>query len=172
MTDQPRTPEDDGTGRSGSSSSSGDDWSTRDPYAQTPPPGQQPYSPPPSYEQQAYGQQQPYSAQPYGAYPSYGGPALDAEQEKVRSSAILWTILNGASIFLCGNLLAVAGVALAAVAIGKARTDVDGARGFVRWSWILFTLGFVFWILLLVGLIAFVGLGTMGAVMSETSSQM
>ena len=171
MTDQPRTPEDDGTGRSGSSSAPGGDWPAGDPYGQTPSSGEQPYTAPPSYEQQPYGQQ-PYSAQPYGAYPSYGAPALDAEQEKVRSNAILWTILNGAAIFLCANLLAVAGVVLAAVAIGKARTDVDGARSFVRWSWILFALGFVFWILLIVGLIAFVGLGTMGAVMSDPSIRM
>lgn len=171
MTDQPRTPEDDGTGRSGSSSAGGD-WAAADPYGQTPPSDQQPYAPPPSYEQQPYGQQQPYSAQPYGSYPSYGSPALDAEQEKVRSSAILWTILNGASIFLCANLLAVPGVVLAAVAISKARSDVEGARSFVRWSWILFAIGLVGWVLLLIGLVALVGFGGMAAVMSDPALQM
>ena len=178
MTDQPRTPDDDG--RSGSSAP-GDDWTAADPYSQAPRSGQPPHTPPPTYEQQQYGQQpygqQPYSAQPYGQQPSgypssYGAPGLDAEQEKVRSSAILWTILNGAAIFLCANLLAIPGVILAAVAIAKARSDVDGARGFVKWSWILFALGFVLAILAVVAVIAFVGLAGFGTVMSDPAFEM
>ncbi len=156
MTDQPRTPEDDGTGRG--SSAAGEQYTppVSSPY------GQQPYAQEP-YPQDPSGQQAYAYPPPHG----YGAPQPDAEQEKVRSSAILWTVLNGGAIFLCANLLAIPGVILAAVAISKARTDVEGARSFVKWSWILFALGFVLAILFVVGLIAFVGLGAFTAVMSD-----
>lgn len=161
MTDQPRTPEDDDTGRGSSAAGEQHTPPVSSPY------GQQPYAQE-SYPQDPY-PQDPSSQQPY-AYPppyGYGAPQLDAEQEKVRSSAILWTVLNGGAIFLCANLLAIPGVILAGVAIAKARTDVEGARSFVKWSWILFTLGFVLAILLVAGLIAFVGLGAFTAIMSD-----
>ncbi|MFC3687017.1 hypothetical protein [Aquipuribacter hungaricus] len=121
------------------------------PYGQ-----QQPYG-------QGYGQSAQYTStpQPY----AYGPPPLSPEAEKVRSSAILWTVLNGVAIFLCGNLLSIVGVILAAVAIGKTRDDVQGARSFVRWSWILLAVGFAFWLLLIIGYVVFIivlGLGTAG----------
>lgn len=122
---------------------------------------------------QPYGQQQPYgqgygqsaqytsTPQPY----AYGPPPLSPEAEKVRSSAILWTVLNGVAIFLCGNLLSIVGVILAALAIGKTRDDVRGARSLVRWSWILLAVGLAFWLLLIIAYIVFIivlGLGTAG----------
>ena len=120
------------------------------------------------YEQpQSYGQQQPYG-QGYGQSASYtttpqpyayGPPPLSPEAEKARSSAVLWTILNGVGIFF-GNLFCIVGVILAAVAIGKARTDVPGARSLVTWSWILFAIGFAVGLLLAIAsIVAFFALG-------------
>jgi len=88
---------------------------------------------------------------------------MSPEAEKVRSSAVLWTILNVVGFFF-GNFLSVPGIALAAVAIGKARDDVQGARNLVKWSWILFAIGFAFWLLLVIGaFVFFILLGTAGA---------
>lgn len=94
-----------------------------------------------------YGSQSPY-AQPYGY-----AQQLDPEQEKARSAAILWTILNGVAIFLTGNLFAIGGVVLAGIAITKAREDVQGARSLVRWSWILFAAWYVVAVLAIIVLI-------------------
>lgn len=136
-----------------------------------PPPGQPPYGQ--AYPQQpygapygrppegsGYGQSSPYTStpQPY----SYGaGGALTPEAEKARSNAILWTILNGVAIFLCGNLLAIPGVVLAAFGISKASTDVSSSRNLTRWSWILFAAGFALWVLLIIGFIALGFAGTL-----------
>jgi hypothetical protein len=71
---------------------------------------------------------------------------------------VLWTILNGVAIFFCGNLGAIVGVILAAVAIGRVRTDLPGARRFVKWSWIWFVIGFaigfLFWTIYVIGIVA------------------
>jgi hypothetical protein len=161
------------------------------PYGQQPgaaqPYGQQPYGQQPGAAQ-PYGQQpgqptgDPYGAQPYGATPygqssgygssaaytstpqpyAYGPEPLSPEAEKARSNAILWTILNGVSIFVCGNLFAIGGVILAALAIGRARDDVQSSRNLTKWSWILFAAGFVLVILLVIGFIALVFAGAIG----------
>lgn len=93
------------------------------------------------YGQPGYGQSAEYTStpQPY----AYGPPPLSPEAEKVRSAAVLWTILNGVAIVVTANLFSIVGVILAAVAIGKARDDAPGARRLVRWSWILFTAWYV-----------------------------
>ncbi|MGF1660934.1 MAG: hypothetical protein ACFCVG_00435 [Kineosporiaceae bacterium] len=134
--------------------------------AQPAPP--QPYSQP-GYPQPSYSHPTPpppaYPAPGYGPPAGYGAPAgyaapppLTPESEDVRGKAILWTILNGVAIFLCGNIGAIVGVILAAVAIGRARTDVPGARRFVKWSWISFVIGFavgiVFWTIYFVAIVA------------------
>jgi hypothetical protein len=123
--------------------------------------GQAPGTPQP-YGTQPYGTQ-PYVAQPYGGQYGYQGVATDPEQEKARSSAVLWTVLNGVAIFLCGNLLAIGGVICAAVAIGKAREDVRASRNLTKWSWILFAAGFVlgllFWIVYFVVIVGMLGTG-------------
>lgn len=146
-----------------------------DPYGQAPgqqygqqgqgePYGQQPtpYAP----QSTGYGQSAEYTAtpQPY----AYGPPPLTPDAEKARSNAVLWTILNGVAIFLCGNLLAIAGVILAAVAIGKARVDVESSRNLTKWSWILFATGFALGALLII-VIIFGFIGTAG-LSSEFSS--
>ena len=150
--------------------------SAPDPSGQTPAayPPAAPYPPADSSPAPAgspYGQQQPYG-QGYGQSASYtttpqpyayGPPPMSPEAEKVRSSAVLWTILNVVGFFF-GNFLSVVGFALAAVAIGKARDDVQGARNLVKWSWILFAIGFAFWLLLVIGaFVFFILLGTAGA---------
>ena len=138
------------------------------PAEPSPTPAGSPYEQPQSYGQpQTYGQQQPYG-QGYGQSASYtttpqpyayGPPPLSPEAEKTRSSAVLWTILNGIGIFF-GNLFCIVGVILAAVAIGKARTDVPGARSLVKWSWILFAIGFAMGLLLVIAsIVAFFALG-------------
>lgn len=140
------------------------------PYGQTPPEtspyGQpayggapQPYGAP----SQGYGSSAGYTTtpQPY----SYGPAPLSPQSEKVRGSAILWTILNGVSIFACANLGGIIGVILAAIAIGKARDDVAGARRLVTWSWIAFIAGFVLWILA-IGALVVVAVST-GTSMSD-----
>ncbi|MFC5380919.1 hypothetical protein [Aquipuribacter nitratireducens] len=126
--------------------------------------GQQPYGSEQQYGQQqyGYGATPPASSQPYGYPAPYGAGAGDPEAEKVRSSAVLWTILNGVAIFLCGNLLAIGGVVCAAVAIGRAREDTQAARGLVRWSWILFAAGFALAILFVLVLIVFGFAGALG----------
>jgi hypothetical protein len=72
---------------------------------------------------------------------------------------VLWTILNGVAIFFCGNLGAIAGVILAAVAIGRVRTDLPGARRFVKLSWIWFAIGFAlgiaFWTIYIIVIVVF-----------------
>ncbi|MGF1654148.1 MAG: hypothetical protein ACFCUP_12625 [Actinomycetales bacterium] len=130
----------------------------------------QPAYPAPGYAQSTYpapGYAQP--AYPAPGYPQPGGygpppgyaapPPLTPEAEDVRGKAVLWTILNGLAIFYCGNLGAIVGVILAAVAIGRARTDLPGARRFVKLSWIWFIIGFALvvvfvtlYVILLVGL--------------------
>ena len=138
------------------------------PAEPSPTPAGSPYEQPQPYGQpQSYGQQQPYG-QGYGQSASYtttpqpyayGPPPLSPEAEKARSSAVLWTILNGVGIFF-GNLFCIVGVILAAVAIGKARTDVPGARSLVTWSWILFAIGFAVGLLLAIAsIVAFFALG-------------
>lgn len=110
-------------------------------------------------EGQGYGQSASYTStpQPY----SYGAGAMTPEAEKARSNAILWTILNGVAIFLCGNLLAIPGVILAAFGISKAGSDVDSSRNLTRWSWILFAAGFALWLLLIIGVVALGLAGTL-----------
>lgn len=164
------------------SQGSGEGYGQAGGYGQQPPPqpwSEQPSSPPPgqpygqAYPQQpygapygqpaegsGYGQSSPYTAtpQPY----SYGaGGAMTPEAEKARSNAILWTILNGVAIFLCGNLLAIPGVILAAFGISKASSDVDSSRNLTRWSWILFAAGFALWVLLILGFVALGFAGTL-----------
>ncbi|WP_380165483.1 hypothetical protein [Jannaschia sp. R86511] len=119
----------------------------------------QPYGQQPAPYAGGYGQSAPYTStpQPY----AYGPPPLSPEAEKVRSSAILWTVLNGISIFVCFNVFAIGGVICAAIGIGKARDDVQGARNLVKWSWILFAIGFALGLLLLIGYIVFV-IGVIG----------
>jgi hypothetical protein len=136
-----------------------------DPYGSS-----QPYGAPPSspYGTPPAGSQPYGTAQPYGGYPpAYPPPglALDPEQEKARSSAVLWTILNGVAIFLCGNLLAIGGVICAAIAIGKAREDVAASRNLTKWSWILFAVGFALGAIIAIAYVVFVFgvLGTSGA---------
>jgi hypothetical protein len=83
---------------------------------------------------------------------------MSPEAEDVRGKAVLWTILNGVAIAFCLNLGAIVGVILAAMAIGRSRTDVASARRLVRWSWIWFIIGFVvgflFWTVYLIAAIA------------------
>jgi len=125
---------------------------------------------PPYGQQELYGQQQPYGrgygqSAPYTTTPqpyAYGPPPRSPEAEKVRSSAVLWTILNVVGFFF-GNVLSVGGIVLAAVAIGKTRDDVQGARNLVKWSWILFAIGFAFWLLVIVAFVLFVVAGAAGA---------
>jgi uncharacterized membrane protein len=163
----------------------GQPYGQQAPYGQQQPYGQQPspYGQQPSPYGQQPGTQQPYGGEPYGQQVSpygqqgygssapytstpqpyaYGPPPLGPEAEKARSNAILWTILNGVSIFVCGNLLAIVGVILAAIAINKAREDVQGAKNLTRWSIILFVLGFALWLVLIVILLAFGFLGALG----------
>ena len=134
----------------------------------------------PQYPAPPYQQQGGYPATPatsptgYGAPPAYGAPGYGApagyaplpmspESEDVRGKAVLWTILNGVAIFFCANLGAIVGVTLAAIAIGRSRTDVVSARRLVKWSWIWFIIGFaaalVFWVLYFVIIVASVSLG-------------
>ncbi len=54
---------------------------------------------------------------------------------------------------------------LAAVAIGKARVDVEASRNLTKWSWILFAVGFALALLLVIG---FVALGLAGALGTAT----
>ena len=142
-----------------------------DPYGQAPSPQQgQPYgqpasgqAPTPSGTQSGgYGSSAAYTStpQPY----AYGPPPLSPEAEKARSGAILWTILNGVAIFLCGNLLAIGVSARPSPSARRARTSRP--RNLTKWSWILFAIGFALWLLLIVFVVAFGFLGAFGTASS------
>lgn len=144
------------------------------PYGQAP---SQPYGQGEPYGQQ-YGQQANQQADPYAApstgygqsaeYTStpqpyaYGPPPLSAEAEKARSNAVLWTVLNVVAVFFCVNLLSIVGAILAAVAIGRARDDVQSARNLTKWSWILFAIGFAVAALLVIGFVVLALAGALG----------
>ena len=104
----------------------------------------------------------PYGAAPYGAGPYTGGPytggpysggqgALSAptpsaEAQSVRTQAIVSLIINALSVLgCCFTFLTlfsgVTGAVLAGLALSRANTDLAGAKGLVRWSWIALAIG-------------------------------
>lgn len=137
------------------------------PYGTSQPYGSaQPYGGPAPYgaAQPGYGQQQ--SAQPYGYQSSYSPVPLTAAQQSARSSAILWTILNGVSTLISSfaNLLCLAGTIVAAVAIGRASTDAEGSRRLTKISIWLFAIGWGLIVLFVIGFVLIWGLFLAGSV--------
>ena len=127
------------------------------PYAQQPPASPWVPSQPDPYGQPAgqYGQAQPgqpypaYGQQPYGT----GAPAA------TNTSAIVLTILSGVSIVF-GNLLAVASLVFGIMALTSNSTDPFGSRKKTKTGWIIFVVVWVVaFVVLVIGVIAFVALG-------------
>jgi uncharacterized membrane protein len=82
---------------------------------------------------------------------------MSPEAEDVRGKAVLWTVLNAVSFFITGftHIFALIGAILAGVAIAQARDNPANARSLVRWSWILFIIGWALGLLLLLGILGF-----------------
>ena len=119
------------------------------------------------------GPQQPYQSAP--SYPQgYGGyqPVRGPEAESVRSSALVWLIVNICALVLTGNLGSIVGLILDAMAMNRVDTDLDGARRLVRWSWIWLIIGYAVGILfaLLMLVLIFGGLITMGGLFATLDS--
>ncbi|WP_162795745.1 DUF4190 domain-containing protein [Nonomuraea lactucae] len=105
------------------------------------------------YPYQPYGA--PYGQQPpphYGYGHPYGSPPRPSA-EGPRAGAIVALVLNLLAIVSCCNLLAIPGAVLAGLALGRASTEPEKARGMLVWSWVLFGVGFV----VTIGLFVFLG---------------
>lgn len=89
----------------------------------------------------------PYTAGPYTGGPSaFGAPPPSAEAQSVRTQAIASLIVNALTVLgCCFTFLTffsgLIGAALAGVALSKVNTDLPGAKGLVRWSWIALAIG-------------------------------
>lgn len=116
---------------------------------------------PPPYSSgsgQPYGYD-PYSGQPYpppqeygGAYPppmppapsgpagygygyGYGYPPPPPQDDRVRNQAIGVLVTNIVATLLCCSPLAIAGIVMGAMAMGRAETQPDSARSLIKWGW-------------------------------------
>ena len=129
-----------------------------------PPPSPQPMPypstgdeyPPAPYGAAPYGAG-PYAGGPYAGGPDTGGPSTggqgafgaltpSAEAQSVRTQAIVSLIVNALSVLACCFTFltlfsGVTGAVLAGLALSKANTDLAGAKGLVRWSWIALAIG-------------------------------
>jgi hypothetical protein len=108
----------------------------------------------------------PGQPQPYGYAPPYGAPAPGGwqpespEQSSIRTQAILALIINIfvllSSCFMA--LPSIGGAITAGIALGQVRSDPEGARRLVKWSWGLLIATVVIGVLVTVGLILFFAL--------------
>jgi hypothetical protein len=99
---------------------------------------------PPSGWQDPYDQygQQPQSGwqDPYGyGYGPPGVPPVGASN----GSAIGALICNIVLSLTCCGLLAIPGIVMAALAMGRVNSDPASARGLTMWSWIIFAINLV-----------------------------
>ncbi|WP_242900565.1 DUF4190 domain-containing protein [Actinomadura terrae] len=128
-------------------------------YGGNPPPGwEDPYGGTGGWDGGGYGPSgDPYGQPPpgygYGYGPQgYGPPGVPYGQTR-DGSTIAALICNIIGVALCCNILAIPGVVLAAIAMGRVQTDPESARKLTMWSWIMFVaaivLGIVFAILYL-----------------------
>ena len=78
----------------------------------------------------------------------------------------MWTIVNGASILFCANVLGIIGLVFGILGITRASTDVSAARRNVRLSWIFFLITVV---LAIIGLIIFFSAVASGAFDSSST---
>jgi hypothetical protein len=101
---------------------------------QQPPSGwQDPYG---SYGQQPPQQQAPSGWQdPYGYGYGYGPPGVPPGGGG-NGSAVAALVVSIVEVVLCGGLFAVPGIVLAAIAMGRFKTDPVSARKLTVWAWI------------------------------------
>jgi hypothetical protein len=116
-----------------------------------PPPG---YGPAPEYgTTPAYGS--PYGGPPYGSASAYALQPDTPEQSSLRMQAVVALVINVivvlATCFMA--LPSIGGAITAGIALGQVRSDVDGARRLVRWSWGLLITTVAIAVLLLVFLV-------------------
>ncbi|WP_245667493.1 hypothetical protein [Actinomadura macra] len=118
-------------------------------------------SPPPGWEDpyggsQGWGGAGGYGAPPGSPYgqgppPGYGyGPPGVPYAPASNGSTIAALICNIVAIVLCCNIVAIPGVILAAIAMGRVQSDPHSARKLTLWSWILFGASIVIGIVVLV----------------------
>jgi hypothetical protein len=108
-----------------------------------PPSGwQDPYDP-------SYGSHDPYGAQqpppqgwqdPYGY--GYGPPGVPATGAS-NGSALGALIANIVLSMTCCGLLAIPGVVMSAIAMGRVNSDPASARSLTLWSWVIFVVNIV-----------------------------
>ncbi|MCW2913966.1 MAG: hypothetical protein JWN52_2034 [Actinomycetia bacterium] len=102
-------------------------------YGGQPPSGwQDPYDP--------YGGQQPQQApggwrDPNGYGYGYGPPGVPPGGTS-NGSAIGALVVSIVEVVLCGGIFAVPGIVLAAMAMGRFKTDPESARKLTVWAWI------------------------------------
>jgi hypothetical protein len=126
-------------------------------YGGQPPSGwQDPYDP---YGQQQPGSgwQDPYAQQdPYGQGYGYGfGPPGMPTQSASNGSAIGALICNIVLTMTCCGVLAVPGIIMSAIAIGRVTSDPESARNLTMWSWIIFAANIVIVVVLVIVYFAF-----------------
>jgi hypothetical protein len=100
---------------------------------QSPSGWQDPYD---SYGQQPPQQQAPGGWQdPYGYGYGYGPPGVPPGGASSGSAtgALVVSIIE---VVLCGGIFAVPGIVLAAMAMGRSKTDPESARKLTLWAWI------------------------------------
>ncbi|QXJ24105.1 hypothetical protein AGRA3207_005362 [Actinomadura graeca] len=122
-------------------------------YGGSPPPGwEDPYGGSQGWGGGGYG---PPPADPYGQGPppgygyGYGPPGVPYAPAG-NGSTIAALICNIVAIVLCCNIVAIPGVILAAIAMGRAQSDPYSARRLTMWSWVLFGASIVVAIIVMV----------------------
>ncbi|HEY0640490.1 MAG TPA: hypothetical protein VGD67_22905 [Pseudonocardiaceae bacterium] len=139
------------------------------PYPPSPGPAAHPYAPDPQAAHPYGAGQGPYAAQPYPAYPpygvqdtppyhgypypppmAYGPPPPDGT---TRSQAVGALVTNIVLTLFCCSPIAVAGIVVSAMAMGRGPDQEASARRLVRWGWGLAIGSAVVGVLLLVGLV-------------------
>ncbi|MBT2213080.1 MULTISPECIES: DUF4190 domain-containing protein [Actinomadura] len=118
-------------------------------YGGNPPPGwEDPYGGTAGWDAGGYGASgNPYGQPPPGygygyGQPGYGPPGVPHAPSS-SGSTIAALICNIIGVVTCCNVLAIPGVVLAAVAMGRVQTDPESARRLTMWSWILFAASIV-----------------------------
>ena len=142
----------------------------QNPYEQGPY-GQQPYGTPPP-AQNPYGQQQPYGQQPYGQQPGYGYGMPTPANHPSATTALVLSLIGLAGVAFCGGITLVLSpfawrTGARAVREIDANPGMYGGRDQANAGRIMGIIGTV---LLVIGILLLVGLFSLAAVSSDTST--
>lgn len=98
---------------------------------------------------QGHGQEYGQGTQPPGYGYGYGPPGVP-HAPAGNGSTIAALVCNIAGVLLCCNILAIPGVIIAAIAMGRTQSDPQSARKLTIWSWVLFGASVVLGLVVLV----------------------